>query len=121
MERWVAGAIGGRRRGAHVGDGSSGSGKSDVILDGFSIEVKLLKAPSIANYYSALKQAMDAREDKAEIPVAFVAKGGSPYGNAMGVMRLSDFEVTRFNRNGADPIVLMLAEDLCALLRSDDG
>ena len=72
FERRIAKYIGGKRRGAYVSDGTQG--KSDIILDGFSIECKLLKQAGWQKILDACKQAEANRESDLEIPIAIIKK-----------------------------------------------
>ena len=89
-ERWVGYELGGKRRGADY-RGESG-GKNDLLVPGLSGECKLLKAPSVADIRDAWKQALEARGLEDEIPVAFVAKKGSPYEHSLAVLSLWDLQ-----------------------------
>lgn len=128
FERWVAKELGGQRRGAHTGSGTKGSGKSDVILPGFSIECKKLKEVSRADVMAALEQANFAKEGRLEIPVAFLARKGSPYRSATAVMNLEDYVTVLYHASSAtqipchpphlrSDIVIMYADAMIKLLR----
>jgi len=86
----------GRRRGADFrGDHS---GKSDVISDGWSIEVKLLGRPTYGGMKDAARQAETNKEHPSDIPVAIVKKKGDPDKDALVVMRLESFSEYFINR-----------------------
>ena len=89
-ERRIARIFGGKRRGAYVSDGKSG--KSDIIKDGWSIEVKLLKRPTFQQMFDACLQAENNAESIMDIPVAVVKKKGAEYKDALVIMRLERFQ-----------------------------
>jgi hypothetical protein len=88
-ERRVAKLFGGVRRGADYG-GYSG-GKNDVILSGYSIEVKLLSSPHWGDLVSAVAQAQAAKEHEDDIPLVVIKKLGSPDTSALVIMSVGDF------------------------------
>jgi len=88
-ERRVAAIFGGKRRGAYVSDGVTG--KNDIIVDDWSIEVKLLKRPTYQQMYDACMQAENNREKDTDIPIAVVKKNGVRDKNALVIMRLEQF------------------------------
>jgi len=119
FERWIAKQSGGKRRGAHTGEGFQGSGLSDVILEGFSLECKKLRNPLPGDMSKALAQAEEAKESPNDIAIAFIARNGSPYRDAMSLMRWSDFfEMTE--RSGftddVEVCIYMRAGDMCELI-----
>ena len=90
-ERRVAKLFGGQRRGADYGD--SRGGKNDIIVAGFSIEVKLLKRPTYQQMFDACVQAESSAENIIDIPIAIVKKNkqGLKDKDALVVMRLETF------------------------------
>lgn len=124
FERWIAKEVGGERRGADFVD-RFGRGKSDVILNGWSIECKLLKNPGWSHCEKAWEQASLSAQ-KFEIPVAFTAKAGSPYKNATATMKLRDFIFNEdlnayggsyWDHNREDMLIHLKADDFILLLR----
>ena len=89
FERRVAKRFGGQRRGADYRD--SEGGKNDVIVDGWSIECKLLGRPSLWAMQIACAQAESAAQPH-DIPIAIVKKKGQHDDNALVVMRLEQFQ-----------------------------
>ena len=87
-ERDVAALFGGQRRGADFR--SVNGGKNDVIVDGWSIECKLLSRPSWGDLVASVQQARDAAES-GDIPIAVVRKKGQLKGDALVVMNIGDF------------------------------
>jgi hypothetical protein len=81
--------LGGERRGAFVSDGFGG--KTDIILDGYAIEVKLSKKPNFGLMVNALKQA-ENNGDEGDIPLAIIKKVGDRYDDGLVVMRFVEFE-----------------------------
>ncbi len=125
FERWVAKQTGGKRRGAHTGEGFQGSGLSDVILEGFSLECKKLRNPLPGDMTKALAQAEAAKDSASDFAIAFIARNGRPYKHAMSIMRCPDFfEMVdampeRFNISGDgidEPCIYMRAVDMCQLI-----
>jgi len=93
FERFVAKEMGGERRGADYGD--SRGGKNDIILDGWSIEVKKLKTPAWGHMTKAVSQAVNARESVTDIAVAIVAKKNRDYSDCLVVMDLEQLKVIK--------------------------
>ena len=91
FELRISRLIGGKRRGAYVSDGTQG--KSDIILDGFSIECKLLKQAGWQKILDACRQAENNRESELEIPIAIIKKNsrGIPDKDSIVAMRLETF------------------------------
>lgn len=129
FERWIAKEVGGERRGADFTD-PFGRGKSDVILDGWSIECKLLKSPGWSHCEKAWKQASlsahissHKNPKPTEIPVAFTAKVGSPYKNSTATIKLKDF-LFQFigvdHPNCRDSFVHLKADEFISLLRQSN-
>ena len=87
-ERDVAKALGGKRRGPDVG--GVGGGNNDVIVDGLSVECKLLGRPSWSHCLAAVAQAQAAASD-AEVPIAVMRKKGQSKSKALVLMSLNDF------------------------------
>ena len=90
-ERRVAAIFGGKHRGAYVSDGTTG--KNDIIVDGWSIECKLLKRPTYQQMFDACKQAEDNSEAVTDIPIAVVKKNHQSVRDkdALVIMRLETF------------------------------
>jgi len=89
-ERRVAKIFGGRRRGSDTRTG--GKGKTDVIVDGWSIEVKLLSRPGYSDLLNAARQAEANADQPTDIPVAILKRKGDLDKHALVVMRLERFE-----------------------------
>jgi len=85
----LAKIFGGKRRGAYVSDGKGG--KTDIIKDGWAIEVKLLKRPTYQQMFDACLQAERNAESKLDIPLAVVKKKYSRDDDALVIMRLETF------------------------------
>lgn len=90
FERRMARIWKGKRRGAYVSDGSHG--KNDIIVDGWSIECKLLKRPTYQQMFDACLQAESNKEKDNDIPIAIVKKSGVRDDNALVIMRLEQFK-----------------------------
>lgn len=78
----------GRRRGADT-RGEDG-GKSDIICDGWSPEVKLLSRPSFSDLLSAARQA-ERNAQPLQVPIAVVKRKHDPDSDALVVMRWQTF------------------------------
>lgn len=89
FERRIAKVFGGKRRGAYVSDGRKG--KNDIIVNGWSIECKLLKRPTYQQMMNAILQAEAAAEAETDIPIAIVKKNGVRDKNSLVIMRLERF------------------------------
>ena len=89
-ERRVAKRFGGERRGADF-RGRTG-GKNDIIVEGFSVEVKLLSRPTYGDMFNACLQAEGAKENVLDAAVAVVKKKGARDNDALVIMRLEEFE-----------------------------
>ena len=87
FERRIAKRFHGVRRGADFA-----GGKNDIIVPGFSIEVKLYARPHYQMMLDACRQAEAAKEDALDIPIAVVKKKGARDNDALVVMRLEEFE-----------------------------
>ena len=72
FERRMAKIWGGVRRGAHTSDGKSG--KNDIIVEGWSVECKLLSRPTYGQMFNACSQAESNMEESNDIPVAVIKK-----------------------------------------------
>jgi hypothetical protein len=90
FERRIAKVFGGTRRGAHVSDGTQG--KNDIIVDGWSIECKLLSRPTYQQMFDACIQAEKAMETPLDIPIAVVKKKGVKDTDTLVIMRLEQFQ-----------------------------
>jgi hypothetical protein len=88
---FVLAKFGGKRRGADFG--GVRAGKNDVIVDGWSIECKLLSRPSYQNKLDACRQAENNAESPYDIPVAVIKRKGRGTKNkdALVCMRLETF------------------------------
>jgi hypothetical protein len=80
----------GERRGPDY-RGEGNKGKTDVVSDGWAIEVKHLKQPKFSLIVSAVAQAEKNRTHPEDIPVAVIHKAGTPYKDSLVVMRLEEF------------------------------
>jgi len=89
-ERRAAAVFGGKRRGAYTGDGNAG--KTDIIVDGWGVEVKLLSRPTYQQMFNACVQAETNREKDTDIPIAIVKKKGARDNDALVIMRLEQFK-----------------------------
>lgn len=89
-ERKIAEILGGQRRGADFRN-LRGGGKSDIILPGFSVEVKHGKRMGWSLLTGALAQAETNREFPDDVPVAILHPERTPYENSYVILRLSDF------------------------------
>lgn len=90
FERTIAKKFGGKRRGAHTG--YKGNPRNDIIVDGYSIECKLLSRPTFQQMMDACVQAEDSRDDIFDIPLAIVKKKGDRVKNSLVIMRMEQFE-----------------------------
>ncbi len=90
FERRIASVFGGKRRGAHAGTGVKGEGLSDIIHEHFSVECKLLGAPTYSAMLDACKQAEAAAEPGQE-PVAVVKRKNKQDKDALVIYRLETF------------------------------
>ena len=78
----------GRRRGADTR--SEAGGKSDIVCDGWSPELKLLGRPSFSDLLGAARQA-ERNAEALKIPVAIVKKKGARDADSIVVLTLSTF------------------------------
>lgn len=93
VEGKIAAYWGGKRRGADFKKRNGPGGKNDVIdVPGWSIEIKHSKRPTFGLMTEAVDQAIAAKENPDDIPVAVVHKLGDSYEDSLVVMRLSEFE-----------------------------
>lgn len=84
-----------KRRGADFGGRLSG-GHTDIIADGFAVEVKHTKRPTWGLINSALAQAADNADDNDDMPVAIIHKAGDEYKNSLVFMTMETFaEIVR--------------------------
>ena len=83
MAKW----FGGKRRGPVLGL----LHPNDIIVDGFSIECKLLSRPSFGEILSATLQAEAAKEHPDDIAVAIVKRKYDDDADALFVMRRDEF------------------------------
>ncbi|RMD59756.1 hypothetical protein D6833_11005 [Candidatus Parcubacteria bacterium] len=89
FERRIAKYLGGKRRGAYTSDGRTG--KSDVILSGWSVECKLLSRPTYGKMVAAAKQAERNRENDDDYAIAVVKRKGQYDRDAIVIMRFEEF------------------------------
>lgn len=89
FELKVAGWMGGQRRGADY-SGFAG-GKNDIILPGWSIEVKHHKRVTYQMMVNACIQAEKAKENPLDIPVAVIKRKHKPMEDTLFVMRKDAF------------------------------
>lgn len=80
----------GRRRGPDF-KGESNAGKTDIVSDGWAIEVKHFKSPNWSRIVEAFKQAVTNKLNENDIPVAIIHKAGTPYKESLVVMTLEEF------------------------------
>ena len=88
FERYIAGVLGGQRRGAYTGSG--GHGKTDIIHEHWGVECKLLKSPTYAALMDACLQA-ERNSEPGQCPIAIVKRKNDADGDALVVMRLDMF------------------------------
>ena len=86
-ERRTAKWFGGKRRGPVLGM----LHPNDVIVDGWSIECKLLARPSFGEMLAAAIQAENAKEHSDDIAVAIVKRKHDLDENALVIMRKQEF------------------------------
>jgi hypothetical protein len=79
----------GKRRGADFR--GQHAGKTDIISEGWALEVKHLKRPTFGEMMGAVLQAERNREKPDDIPVALIHRVGEDYKNTLVVMRLETF------------------------------
>lgn len=79
----------GQRRGADFR--SEDTGKTDIISDGWAIEVKHSKRPTYGLMVEAFEQAERNRTKPEDIPIAVVHKAGDRYEESLVIMRLDFF------------------------------
>ena len=91
FELRIAKIFKGKRRGAYVSDGKKG--KTDIIVEGFAVECKLLKRPTYQQMVDACKQAENNAEKITDIPIAIVKKNSQGIRDidALVIMRLEMF------------------------------
>ena len=81
---------GAKRRGANFGD--KDGGKSDLIMPGWSVEIKNSSRPTFSLMVSAVAQAERSREHPDDIPVAVIHKVGTPYKDSLVILRMEPFQ-----------------------------
>lgn len=81
---------GSKRRGADFR--SADAGKSDLVIDGWSVEIKHSQRPTFGLMKEAVAQAIRNREHESDIPVAVIHPKGTPYGQSLVVMTLELFQ-----------------------------
>ena len=91
FERRVAGWFGGRRRGADFRNRERDGGRNDVIVEGWSIEVKLLSRPSYGEMLAAVKQAEAAKEKFYDIACAVVKRKRDLDSDSLVIFRRDEF------------------------------
>lgn len=89
-ERRVATCFGGKRRGADF-RGEDG-GKSDIICDGWSIEVKNWARPSFSIMLEDAKKAEERKTKPTDLSCAVIKRKGDLDADALVVFRMSEFE-----------------------------
>lgn len=89
FERFVAKKLGGLRRGAYTG-GTHG-GKSDVILNGFSIECKLHASVTHGLIQTAIDEAEVQRDNEDDFAIAVVKPNGGFKHHTLVCMRIDEF------------------------------
>ena len=87
-ERRVARSFGGERRGP-LTRGADG-GKTDVVVEGYAIECKLLSRPSFQQMLEAALQA-EHNGEPGDIPLAVIKRKRDQDAHALVVMRLPEF------------------------------
>lgn len=102
----IANYFGGQRRGADFRRGDTG--KNDVILPGWSIEIKHNKKPSLSLCKNAVNQATKSKENYLDIPVAVIHRAGDPYADSVVVMDFSEFSSLFMNTSTADDQSLVI-------------
>lgn len=90
FEREIAARFGGKRRGAHT-SGDNGTGRSDIVKPGYSIECKLLSKIGLQDILNAVGQAERNRENDGDIALAVIKRKGDRYQDCVVVMRLESF------------------------------
>ena len=102
VENRIAAYWGARRRGADYKNRGGPGGKNDVIVVGWSIEVKHSARPTWGLMAGAVAQAEGSREKPDDIPVAVIHKAGTEYGDSLVVMRLSEFAQHFINQGSGE-------------------
>ena len=98
FERRIAAIFGGKRRGAYVANEEGG--KSDIIHPHYSIECKLLGAPTYSAMLAACRQAEDNADSPLHEPVAVVKRKNARMKDSLVVMRLETFREWRLSPGG---------------------
>jgi hypothetical protein len=91
---------GARRRGADFR--GENAGKSDLIMPGYSIEVKHSSRPTFGLMKTAVEQAELNQEKPDDIPVAVIHKKGEKYDDSLVIMTLKKFQEFFINQNCSD-------------------
>ena len=92
VERKVAGFFpGAQRRGADFRQKFRSGGKNDLIVNRFSVEIKHRKTVSWSMILAAIEQAVEAKENQDDIPVAVIHQEGQEYKDSVVFLRLEDF------------------------------
>lgn len=79
----------GKRRGADFRD--KDGGKTDIILEGFSIETKIWKRPTFQAMLDDARHAEERKQKPTDIPLAVMKRSGDPDGDALVCVRLETF------------------------------
>ncbi len=117
FELRIAEVFGGERRGAYTG--SNGEGKSDVIHHHYSIECKLLGAPTYGAMLAACRQAEANAETPLHEPVAVIKRKNARLKDALVVMRLETFRDWRLSPG--DPVSETRRDENGVVIREKDG
>lgn len=92
---------GARRRGADF-RGEGHAGKTDLIIDGWAIEIKTSKRPTFSLMAGAVTQAEANKTKPDDIPLAVIHKAGTRYKDSLVVMRLETFQDFFINKPTGD-------------------
>lgn len=96
-EKEIAALLGGKRRGASfIHEKTDGTheivGNTDVILDGFAVEVKHSRRPTWALIRGALTQAGENKTHSADLPVAIIHKERDRYDDSLVIISIETFK-----------------------------
>lgn len=91
IEQGVAAYFGGQRRGADFRKRVGVGGNNDIVLPGWSIEVKHTKNPTIGLIHKALEQAVRSRELHSDIVVAVIHRHGQALKESLTCMYSDSF------------------------------
>ena len=94
IARWLKG----KRRGADFR--GENAGKSDIVKEGWSIEVKHSTRPHWKLITGALDQSETNKPKPEDIPIAVIHKAGEPYARSIVVMYLDTFSELFINESG---------------------